>query len=136
MNEVVKKEIAAELNYVKRVSKEGLYGTSVSILNELQRRISRDNINFSIFEDLLSFEIFSDAGEKVGSCCSDCCDDNGVCCYVGCGIGCCLLSGWAVPKFFPQYECCGEVAGETSSCLCNTGKNILGVCWETCCCCC
>jgi len=124
MDEVIKKEIFSEINYAKSISKKGLYGKSITVLNNLQKRIDNENIMFSFWDDLLCWDAAGGCGEVCGDAdCVGCC----------CGVIAVLLLAWGCKCLMPECECSNEFI---DSCICGTGKGILEACWDTCCCCC
>lgn len=121
--EAAKVEMTAVIATAKKLSKQGMYGKAVTLLENFAQKIDNNNIVFSFWDDLLCWETSGMCGETIGEM------GVGGCC---CGILALVLAGWGCACLCPECGCCGECSSEFfDTCICDTGKGI----WEACCCC-
>lgn len=127
-----KHEMISNMEKAKHFSTLGMYGRAATIIGEFAMEMDKSNINYSLSDEILEALICKDTLDD----CGDSCGEMGIggCC---CTVGLLVLGGWGCACLCPECECCGECSTEFfDTCICRTGKGILGVCWDTCCCCC
>lgn len=128
--EAAKVEMTAVIATAKKLSKHGMYGKAVQALTDFSNSMY-DNVYFSLSDEILEALICKDTIDG----CGDQCGEMGVggCCCSVLGL---VLAGWGCACLCPECGCCGECSSDFfDTCICDAGKGILGICWETCCCC-
>lgn len=130
--EAIRNAITSVIEQAKAYSRQGMYGKAAMLIMNTAQELNKSNIYFSLADEIVEALICKDTIDG----CGDTCGEMGVggCCIT---VGLLVLGGWGCACLCPECECCGECSSEFfDTCICKTGTNILGVCLDTCCCCC